>query len=290
MLLSEMKVVTPRTLDEALALLREHDARPLAGATDAMVRIKEGHWHTPLWVNIQRLTELTGLARSGDQVEVGAAMPYGKMLRDPMLGQRAPLLLRAVREIGSVQIRAAGTIGGNLGTASPAGDSIPALYALEAKVRLLSTAGERLVPIEQFFLGPGKTVRHPDELIASVRFCAQAGDEFSSWQKLGLRGAQAISIVSMAMRLRRGSDPATVGFARIAFGAVGPTVLRAQRCEQMLTDAGPLNEAKLGSITRHACQEVAPISDIRASSEYRRQMAAALLNRGLSQWLGGEGR
>lgn len=291
MLLSEMRVVTPGTLDEALALLRRHgtDARPLAGGTDAMVRIKEGDWHVPLWVNIQRLTELRGANRSGDMVEVGAAMPFSRMLRDPGLRESAPLLLRAVGAIGSVQIRSTGTLGGNLGTASPAGDSIPALYALDAKVRLVSADGERLIPIEQFFRGPGQTVRRSDELIAAVRFDAQAGDELSSWQKLGLRGAQAISIVSMAMRLTRGAEPGRVGLARIAFGAVGPTVLRARRCEEMLTGAGSLDAARLGEIAWNAAREVAPISDIRAGAEYRRHMAAALLHRGLSEWLGVRG-
>lgn len=291
MLLSEMQVTRPASLPEALKLLQDHQdqARPLAGATDAMVRVKEGHWRVPLWIDIRRLPELNEIREVGGLIEVGAAVPYGRLLRSGLLQRRAPLLLQAVRDIGSVQIRATGTIGGNLGTASPAGDALPPLYALEAEVRLVSSDGERVVPIEQFVLGPGKTVRRPDELIAAVRFAPQPEGEISLWQKLGLRGAQAISVVSLAMRLWRGEAPASVSFARFAYGAVGPTVLRARKCEQMLMHTAPLDEAKLRAIGQMAWKEVLPISDLRASAEYRQQMAAALLQRGLLQfWQRGE--
>ncbi len=284
MLISEMRVISPATLSEALQLLAEHreQARPLAGATDAMVRVKEGHWRVPVWVNVRHLPELAEVREDGEMIEVGAALPYGRMLRSDVLRRKAPLLLQAVREIGSVQIRATGTLGGNLGTASPAGDSLPPLYALEAQVRLISSGGERWVGIEEFFLGPGKTVRRADELIASVRFRAQLPDELSLWQKLGLRGAQAISVVSLAMRVQ-----GRVTLARFAFGAVGPTVLRARKCEAMLMNAPSQDGATLRGIGQMAWKEVLPITDIRATAEYRQQMAAALLTRGLLRLLGG---
>lgn len=291
MLLSEMQVTRPASLPEALRLLREHgeQVRPLAGATDAMVRIKEGHWHVPLWIDIRRLAELNRIDEAGGMIEIGAAAPYSCLLRSELLQRRAPLLLQAVRDIGSVQIRATGTIGGNLGTGSPAGDAIPPLYALDAEVRLLSSDSERLVPIDQFCLGPGKTARRPDELIAGIRFAPQPDGELSLWQKLGLRGAQAISVVSLALRLWRGEAPASVSFARFAYGAVGPTVLRARKCEQMIIHTAPLDPAKLRAIGQMAWKEVLPISDLRASAEYRQQMAAALLQRGLLQfWERGE--
>lgn len=291
LLLSEMRVAAPASLEEALQLLQEHGerARPLAGATDAMVRVKEGQWRAPLWVDIRRLPELRRISADDRQVEVGAACTYGEMLRSAPLQRSAPLLLQAVREIGSVQIRAAGTLGGNLGTASPAGDALPPLYALDAEVKLTSVRGERWVGVEAFFLGPGKTVRRPDELITSVRFAPQPEGELYLWQKLGLRGAQAISIVSLAMRLQRGVTSNSVSFARFAFGAVGPTVLRARKSEQMITHAGPLDEGKLRGIGQMAWKEVLPISDVRGSAEYRQQMAAALLQRGLLRLLGRRG-
>lgn len=288
MLISEMRVVRPGNLAEALALLAEHgaQARPLAGGTDAMPRVKEGQWRVPLWLDIRRLPELTGVAESGGMVEVGAAAPFGRLLRDATLQRSAPLLLQALRDVGSVQIRAAGTIGGNLGTASPAGDSLPPLCALEAEVGLISAAGERWVPLDAFCLGPGRTARRPDELIRAVRFAAQPAGERCLWQKLGLRGAQAIAVVSLAIRLRDGAIPRTVDFARFAFGAVGPTVLRARQSERMIMHAGPLDEGKLLGIGQLAWREVLPISDPRASAEYRQQMAAALLQRGLVQLFG----
>jgi carbon-monoxide dehydrogenase medium subunit len=300
--MEEMAVVRPAGLGEALVLLAEHgaDARPLAGATDAMVRVKEGQWRVPLWLDIRRLPELNALTCEDGIMTVGAAVPYGRMLRSPVLRGAAPLLCQTVRSIGAVQIQAMGTLGGNLGTASPAGDAVAALHALEAHVGLCSRdRGERWVPVEEFIQGPGRTVRQPDELITAVRFAAQSAGERSLWQKLGLRGAQAISIVSLALRVRPGEGAAgspagtghgpascpTVTFARFAFGAVGPTVLRARQSEAALLAASPLTESIIRSVGQLAWKEVLPISDIRASAEYRRQMAAALLTRGLLQLL-----
>lgn len=277
MLVSEMQVITPATLDEALAVLAEHGdrARPLAGATDAMVRIKEGHWHVPLWVNIRSLPDLNRVETAGDTVRVGAAVPYGRMMRDPVLRERAPLLLQAVREVGSVQIRATGTMGGNLGTASPAGDSLPALYALEAHVLLRSAGGgERAVPISEFISGPGRTLRRPDELITAVEFRSQAPGERYLWQKLGLRGAQAITLISLALRVRPGS------YARAAYGAVGPTVIRAAGCEDLLRAGPPYDSEQIAALAE---SEVRPITDLRATAEYRRAMAGALMQRALLQ-------
>ncbi|HWI61505.1 MAG TPA: FAD binding domain-containing protein [Symbiobacteriaceae bacterium] len=274
MLQSELKVVTPPSLADALCLLREYGeaARVLAGGTDAMVRIKEGQWRAPVWLNIRRLPELTMIDEADGRMVVGAAVTYGSILRNRLLAEKAPLLAAAAADVGSVQIQAMGTLGGNLGTASPAGDALPPLVALDAEVGLQSTDGQRWVPVEQFLLGPGKTARRPDELITAVRFAPQEPGERWNWQKLGLRGAQAISIVSLALRYR------APGFARIAYGAVGPTVLRARKCEAMLA-AG----ADAASVSQMAWKEVLPISDVRASAEYRQQMACALLERALRE-------
>ena len=284
--ISDIRVVTPRTLPEALELLTDPDTRPLAGATDATVRMKEGQWRPSAWVNIARLPELRGVAVDAGRVRIGAAEPYGALLRHPGLQQAAPLLLQAVREIGSAQIRATGTIGGNLGTASPAGDALPPLYALEAAVHLAGPGGERTLTLNEFILGPGKTQRQSGELITAVSFAAQATTELSLWQKLGLRGAQAISLVSLALRLRPGAAPRSVARAWAAYGAVGPTVLRARKCEQMLAHAGPLDAASVKGIAQMAWKEVLPITDVRASAEYRQNAAVALLRRGLVRLLG----
>lgn len=284
---SAIRVARPASLAEALSLLAEKPAaRPVAGGTDAMVRMKEGHWVPPLWVDIRRLPELRGIRADGGRLTVGAGEPYGSLLRSPLLQARGPLLLQAVRDVGSVQIRATGTIGGNLGTASPAGDAIPPLYALGAVVHLASRQGERAVEIEQFFLGPGRTVRRPDELITAVSFPPQDPAELSLWQKLGLRGAQAISVVSLALRLTPGPDPGTVQQARFAYGSVGPTVLRARKAETLAEQVGTLTHERRRAVARMAWKEVLPISDIRASAEYRREMAVALLERGLHRVLG----
>lgn len=286
--LSDIQVATPASLSEALALLAAHGegARPLAGGTDAMVRMKEGHWRPATWVYVARLPQLRGVSIQEGTVRIGAAEPYGALLRHAGLQAAAPLLLQAMREVGSVQIRATGSIGGNLGTASPAGDALPPLYALNAHVHLASVQGERSMRVAQFIIGPGRTQRRPDELITAVSFPAQAPDERSLWQKLGLRGAQAISLISLAVRLLPGEAERTLRGAHVAYGAVGPTVLRAPMCEEMLVQAGPLDAAKVRGIAQMAWKEVAPISDLRASAEYRQNMAVALLRRALVRLLG----
>lgn len=286
--ISEIHVVTPRSLAEALDLLAAPDARPLAGATDATVRMKEGQWRPAVWVNIARLPELRGVLAVSGRLRIGAAEPYGVLLRHSTLQAGAPLLLQAIRQIGSVQIRATGSIGGNLGTASPAGDALPPLHALEATIHLIGKQGERAMNINEFILGPGKTQLQPGELITAVSFAAQRPQELSYWHKLGLRGAQAISLVNLALRLQPGEAPRTVHKAWVAFGAVGPTILRARMCEQMLVHAGPLDAAKARGIAQMAWKEVLPITDLRASAEYRQAMAVALLRQGLVSLFGSD--
>lgn len=289
MLLSEIQVVTARTVDDALRYLRDYGpgARLIAGGTDAVVEMKERIRLPQVWVNIARCRELRVIREGPEGITVGAGSTYTDILRSEVMRTQAPLLVEACAEIGAVQIRNQATIGGNLGTASPAGDSIPALYALEASVTLRSLDGERTVKVDDFFTGVRKTVRRPDELITAITFAPQPAGERSLFQKLGPRSAQAISVVNLAMRLQLNPDR-SVKLARFAYGAVAPTILRARKCETAAEAAGPLDEQKIRAIAQLAWKEVAPISDLRASAEYRREMAVSLLLRGLWQLAGKE--
>jgi xanthine dehydrogenase FAD-binding subunit len=287
--LSEIRVVTARTAAEALRYLQEYgsDARLIAGGTDAVVEMKEKVRLPKVWVDISRVDELRFIGTAGEQLTVGALSTYTDILRSPLLREKAPLLVEACAYVGAVQIRNAGTIGGNLGTASPAGDSLPPLYALEADVTLLGPGGERRVPVEEFFVGVRRTVRRPDELIAAVSFLPQPAGERSLFQKLGPRHSQAISIVNLAIRLRLEPDR-SLSFARFAYGAVAPTILRARKCETAALVAGPLDDARARAIAQLAWKEVAPITDIRGTAEYRREMAVSLMLRGLLTFAGKE--
>lgn len=284
-----MQVVTAGSLAEALQLLDEHgpEARLLAGGTDAVVEMKDQVRLPAVWIDIGRVAALKGIEATPDQMRVGALCTYSEILRASPLRERAPLLTQACAQIGSVQIRNMATLGGNLGTASPAGDTLPPLYALEAHVMLLSKRGERTVKVEDFITGVRRTVRQPDELIAAVSFAPQPPAERSLFQKLGPRGAQSIAMVNLAMRLGL-NDDGSLGYARFAFGSVAPTVIRARKCESAALAAGALNEAKVRAIAQLAWKEVAPISDVRASAAYRRDMVVALMHRGLWALLGKE--
>ncbi|MDF2626811.1 MAG: hypothetical protein K0R39_642 [Symbiobacteriaceae bacterium] len=271
MLQADVPVYTPATLAEARQLLQEPGTRPVAGGTDAMVRFKDGVWRPTAWVNLLRLRgELAYIREDGDWLEVGALTTFSELLASRVVRERAPLLAKAVRTVGGPAIRNMGTIGGNIGTASPAGDSLPALYALDAEVLV---NGVTTIGIAELMLGPGRLKLQAGDLITGVRFRAQAPDEVCTFEKLGLRAAHAISLASVAVRL-------APGMARVALGAVAPTVIRVPDAEAALV-------AGHAAAAAAAAQEAArPISDVRASAEYRRAMAGNLLLRGLMRMLG----
>ncbi|HYF90700.1 MAG TPA: FAD binding domain-containing protein [Symbiobacteriaceae bacterium] len=276
MLQGDVTVYSPPTLVEALRVLAEGggEIRPLAGGTDAMVKFKDGLWRPRAWVNLLHLRgELNYIRRDGHWLEVGALTTFSELLASPLIRDGAPLLAKAARTIGGPQIRNMGTIGGNIGTASPAGDSLPALYALEATVIINNNCHR---PIDQFMLGPGRLKLASGELITGVRFRAQSPDELCTFEKLGLRAAHAISIASVAVRLG-------AGMARVALGAVAPTVSRVPAAEAALVD--PINVTAAVAAAKAAAM---PISDVRAGAGYRRAMAGNLLLRGLIRLLGPE--
>lgn len=288
-------VYSPATLREALHLLADggDGLRVLAGGTDAMVRFKDGAWQPRAWVNLLRLKPELAYIRAagptGDSLEVGALTSFTDLLTSPLIAEGAPLLAQAARTVGGPQIRNMGTIGGNLGTASPAGDSLPALYALGARVILTSLHGDREVPIEEFILGPGRTALAPGELIAAVRFPAQSRTELCTFEKLGLRAAHAISIASVALRLAPfGNGEPGYRLAHVALGALAPTVVRVPAAEAALVGRHAITPA-IAADAAAACRAAArPITDVRAGAEYRRAMAGNLLLRGLARLLGAD--
>lgn len=272
MLQADVPVYSPATLAEAGRMLQDGGTRPVAGGTDAMVRFKDGIWRPTAWVNLLRLRgELAYIREDGDWLEVGALTTFSEMLASRVIRERAPLLAKAVRTIGGPAIRNMGTLGGNIGTASPAGDSLPALYALDADVIV---NGVTTVGIADMILGPGRLALKAGDLITGVRFRAQAPDELCTFEKLGLRAAHAISLASVALRL--GPE-----LARVALGAVAPTVVRVPVAETLLATWGAAHPIACAEAVAAARDASKPISDVRASAEYRRAMAGNLLQRGL---------
>lgn len=207
-------------------------------------------------------------------IHIGTLATYGDCIRSPIIRKNAAFLIDCFLTIGSPQIRNLATIAGNLGTASPAGDSIPPLFVLDATLVLESLARKREMSVEKFLSGYRKTEREPTELITEVRLRPIKKDDLAFFKKLGLRRANAIALASVAFWGRVVEGP-TFAEARIALGAVAPTVIRARRAEEVLA-SGPLTLDRINEVARTCAMESRPISDIRGSAHYRRKAIEGL--------------
>jgi len=267
----------PGSLREALELRKQHpDYMVLAGGTDLLVAAHRKA-EPPGIVDIFGLDDLCGVSEDGDgAVRIGAATTYAQILANDLANRALPCLTAACREIGALQIQARGTIGGNLGTSSPVGDSLPPLLALGADIELASTDATRTVPYDQFCTGYRQTVLRPDELIAAVRIPPPPEGNVQYWRKVGPRRAQSISKVMLAAvaALRDG----TITTARVAFGAVAATPIRAAAVERAMIGARP--GPALASAVRAALEtEITPIDDVRSTAKYRLDVAQNLIAR-----------
>lgn len=263
-----MEIVHPSSIDEALAGLGD-GAIPLAGGTDVMVEVNFGHMRPESVVGLRRLEAL----KEWDGPRIGAGVTWRRIERE---GPKA--LAEAARTVGSPQIRNAGTIGGNLGTASPAGDGHPFLAAVEASIELASPGGTRLLPWDEFFVGVKKTARMPDELITAVQLPANL-PERQAFGKIGIRNAMVIATVCAVVTRSEG------GATSVGLGSVAPTPIRAPRAEEMISSVTKPTEADLAEFQRLVSEEVRPITDHRSTEEYRRHGAGVLARRLLERCL-----
>lgn len=253
--------------------------RLIAGGTDVIPQMQDGRFQADRLIDLSRLAELNCIQQQNGAIIIGALTNYTAMITSPVLQQAAPLLVQAAAEVGAVQTRNRGTLGGNIANASPAGDTLPPLLALNASVTLVSVAGERTIPLAALLQAPGKTALAPDELIHHVSFQPLAGETNSVFLKLGNRKGMAIALVSAAVVLRSGQDQ-RVEDVRIALGAVAPTAIRCPRTEALL-HGQPLTDALIDAATTLAVQECSPIDDVRSSAGYRRHAVRMLVRRGL---------
>ncbi|MGA8905531.1 MAG: xanthine dehydrogenase family protein subunit M [Candidatus Bathyarchaeia archaeon] len=280
-LYSHVEVISPESVLDALEALYRYgeDIRIVAGSTDISVMLKDAHIRENKFLDLSHVDNLRYIKAGKDgMIHIGALATYGDCTRNRVLRKRARILLDSVETIGSPQIRNLATVAGNLGNASPAGDAIPPLFVLDAKVVLESKSEKREISIEQFFSGYRKTVRKPTELIGEISFHPVTQGELTFFRKLGLRHANAIAVASVAFWGKRDGD--TFSQARIALGAVAPTVIRARRAEEILVRA-TLTPEKMREVAKTCAEESSPISDIRGTAAYRRQAVEALTYIGL---------
>ena len=272
----------PTTLDEALDLLSRHGAtaRIIAGGTDVMVELSRGVKRTETLIDISRIVELRGIRADDRTIALGALTTHNDVISSDTCVRDALPLAQSCIEIGAPQLRTRATVAGNLCTASPANDTISALLALDADLVLSSVAGERIVPISEFYTGFRLTVLRPDELIREIRIPKLTSSQRGEFVKLGLRRAQAISVIHVAIVL--GLDRDRVTDARVALGCLAPTVVRGERIEAFLTGKS-LTPGVCAEAGRIACDDVSPIGDVRGSAEYRLQSLTRIIPHALEQ-------
>ena len=273
----------PRTLPEALALLREHagQCRVVAGATDVLVELGRGIRQTSIIIDITHLGEIHYLRADDGLIRLGALATHNDVLGSAACRAGALPLVQACAEVGAPQIRARATVVGNLVTASPANDTIAPLLALGAELVLASDEGERVLSLGAFYTGVRRTELRSGELVREVRFPALGPRQRGIFRKLGLRRAQAISVINLAVVLTLGDDD-RVEDARIALGSVAPTVVRASAAEAFLVGKA-LDAATCGEAGKLAAAAATPIDDLRGSARYRLATVAALVADALGQ-------
>ena len=262
-----MDVHTPRSLGEALRLKAElPDARFVQGGTDVLVELNFDRSRPAVLINLNEVAELRGFTRENGELVLGSGLTYAEAMSQPLAGL-LPALAEASRTVGSPQIRNRGTIGGNLGTASPAGDALPPLLVEDADVQVASVRGERSVPLCDFLVGVKKNALEPDELIVSVRVTPTGAPQ--TFMKVGPRNAMVISVCSLALQVDRQR-----GELRAAFGSSAPTV---RLVKALIDDAESFPEL--------VAESASPIDDVRGTAAYRRHALRVLTRRALERCL-----
>jgi CO/xanthine dehydrogenase FAD-binding subunit len=260
-----VEVFTPRSLDEALRAVAEHpEARPIAGGTDMLVELNFDRTRPSALINLNEVAELRGWSREDGILRLGAGVTYTEAMQ-PDLAELCPALAEASRTVGSPQIRNRGTIGGNLGTASPAGDALPPLLIDGAEVELGSVNGVRTVPLHEFLIGPKQNALEPGELILAARVRPGSGQQ--TFMKVGPRNAMVIAVVSLALTVDRER-----GELRAAYGSAGPV-------PALVT--APLEDHD--TFPEQVAAAASPIDDVRGTAAYRRHALRVLTARALER-------
>ena len=272
---------TATSVTEALELLAEHreSARIIAGGTDIILELERGlRPNVDVLIDISRVPGLDRIVLRGDEIYLGPLVLHNHVVASELIIQRGLPLAQACWEVGAPQIRNRATVAGNVITASPANDTITPLRALGAQVTLSSLEGERTVPLSAFYTGVRRTVMRPDELLTAISFPAFSPNERGIFLKLGLRRAQAIAVVNVAVVLSFDGD--TVTKAAITLGSVAPTVINAPVSEQALIGR-TLTPQTIADASRLAVATPTPIDDVRSTAEYRTEMVRVLVARAL---------
>jgi carbon-monoxide dehydrogenase medium subunit len=275
----------PTTLSKVFEILAEKGERAslLAGGTDLLVRMKKGEITPPALVNLKRIRGLDQIATEpGENLRIGALAPIAAVENSPLVNSSHPILAQAAGLLGTPSIKNLATLGGNVGRASPASDTVPPLIVLGARVAIEGPQGKRELDLEDLFSGPGTTTLAPGEVITSFFLPKMTSYSVATYEKLGRRAGVDIALVGVAVLLTLDVRGYEVKDARVALAAVAPVPLRAKRAEEVLL-SGSLTEERMKEAARVAAEDSSPITDMRASASYRKEMVKTLTVRALGK-------
>lgn len=282
-----MEYLAPKTLDQLLEALqgKAGQVKFVAGGTNVIPDLRARAVSSKFLVNLQGVEGLSGIAEEKDTVSIGALTTMTELAESGVVRKWAPALASAARQMGNPLVRNRATLGGNLSDASPAADSAPPLLSLEAVIHTVrANGGKREIPVDRFFEGPHRTVLEGEEILARVTFSKPKEASTSAYIKLGLRNASAISVVSLALLLEMEGEICRKAW--VALGSVAPTPMRAYGVEEAL-EGKKIDEVISESCADMIKGEISPISDIRASADYRRWTASVLFRRAIEAAMGG---
>ena len=272
----------PATLAEASRLLKENGpgGRFLAGGTDLVIAMKEKGLLPKYIVDLKRVPDLSGIRENGDgTITIGALTTMYAIETSPVITKKHPFLAQSAAEVGSIQIRNRATVGGNMANATPSADVAPSLIALGATAKIASAEGERTLPLEQFFRGPGQNAMNPDEILTEITIPKTSPQLVGEYIKFSPRDMMDLAYIGVAVAYNLGNDKRCTG-VRIVLGAVAPTPLRAKNSEALL-EGKMLSEETATQVGDEAARESKPISDVRSSADYRRAMVGVMTKRAI---------
>lgn len=278
-----LEIYQPTSLKEASALVKEKGpgGRFLAGGTDLVIAIKEKGLSPKYVVDLKRIPSLSGIREEPDgAIAIGALTTLREVETSPLLKRRYPFLAQSAAEVGSIQIRNRATIGGNMANATPSADLAPSLLVLEARAKISGLNGERSLPLEEFFRGPGQTVMEPEEILTAISIPSADARLSGDYIKFSPREMMDLAYVGVAVAVVLDQSQKRCEQARIALGAVSPTPMRAKKAEALLLNQ-PLTDELAEQAAEEAAKESKPISDVRSSADYRREMVRVNTKRAL---------
>jgi len=283
MILPGIELHTPRTLDEALKLLAKlKDTRIVAGGTDLLVDLKQGLVEAETLISLQKIKELKKIEKKEQKIRLGAMVTPQEIITHPLIKKHLPALAEAARCIASTQIRSMATVGGNIASAVPSADLPPTLIAAEASVELQCTESFREVNLLEFYTGPRLTICRDEELLTSIFIPISPPNTGISFLKFSLREANALAVVSVASRITLEKN--IISKAAVVLGAVAPTPLLALKASESLEGKKP-SPGLFDKAADTAKEEAKPISDIRGSIWYRKELIQVLTRRSLTESL-----